>query len=113
MAATAVFVWVARSPGPADTRREAASTPNQRAGAAAPSTRGPGAIAEPSEPIIEFVDVPAARAFPAPPRIPSKGLAKLDHADGGAKAAPSGKVGSGAVPIPSPSGTAAFGSARD
>jgi hypothetical protein len=123
MAATAVFMWVARSPGPESRRREAASTASTHSGKASPDTESAATVADPSEPMtIEFVDVPAeghaspasARADYAPgSRAPSKGLAKVDHADGGAKAGPPVKVGSGAVPIPSPSGTAAFGSARD
>jgi hypothetical protein len=116
-------VWVARSPSQEDKRREAVSTPSLHAGSTPSETRN--AVVDPSEPMtIEFVDVPAERAPPAgargphadhfpASRTPSKGLANVDHSDGGAKTAPSGKVGSGAVPTPSPSGTAAFGSARD
>jgi serine/threonine-protein kinase len=126
MAATAVFVWVARSPSPESRRREAASTASTHSGSPSADTEGATAVADPFEPMtIEFVDVPAeGHASPAgtsgqrtnsapASRPPSKGLAKVDHADGGVKAGPSVKVGSGAVPIPSPSGTAAFGSARD
>jgi hypothetical protein len=73
---------------------------------------------------IEFVDVPAE---PAPPevgaavphvdhapsrRAPSKVLTRADRTDGGARSV-QGRSGGGAVLMPEPSGTAAFGSARD
>jgi serine/threonine-protein kinase len=122
LAATAVLAWIVRLPVP----RTRWHVPASASHANAESSASGAATSERSEPIaepvtIEFVDVPAepgsrvvaggSRATYAS-HAPSKLLANTDHVDGGVKPVLR-TPGNGAASTPTPSGTAAFGSARD
>ncbi len=118
VAAIAVVVLVVRSPLPQSQWR--AASPASRVDPEK-TTIAPAA-SEPAGPTIEFVDVPVEQMAPAAagathasyvsaPRAPSRAFVKVSPSDGGAKPIV-GKPGN-AAPSPAPSGTAAFGSARD
>jgi hypothetical protein len=104
LAATVVLMWIVRSQNPVSSWVAPAPAAQSRS-EASPS---PAATTDPTVPMsIEFVDVPAV---PAPSASASHPPSK--RAAAGAKPAP-GKSGGGVGRTPEPSGTAAFGSARD
>ena len=119
-AAAIVFVWAVRVSVPQAAGHALTVPPGPHSQTPASAT----VTIEPPSPVaIEFVDVPAgsppsanaqgSRAAGAPaPRIVSKALPKVEQADAGAKPA-LGRSGKSSFPTPEPSGTAAFGAARD